>query len=84
VKLYITASALVRAKRRFAELSAVNRGVIFNAVLEDIRLRDERDRTRSVAPLVPARDATVIDTSEMTVEAAIAAAVEAVNSAVAR
>jgi cytidylate kinase len=84
VKLYITASALVRAKRRFAELSAVNRGVIFNAVLEDIRLRDERDRTRSVAPLVPASDATVIDTSEMTVEAAIAAAVEAVNSAGAR
>ena len=83
-KLFITASALVRAKRRFAELSAVGQGVIFNSVVEDIRLRDERDRSRAAAPLVPAKDAVVIDTSDMTVEAAVAAAIGAVNSALAR
>lgn len=83
-KLFITASPLVRAKRRFAELRAEGSTEIFNAVLEDIKQRDERDRTRAIAPLLPAADAVVIDTSEMTIEAAVAAAIATVDQALAR
>jgi CMP/dCMP kinase len=83
-KLFITASPLVRAKRRFAELRAEGSNEIFNAVLEDIKQRDERDKTRAIAPLVPAADAIVIDTSEMTIEVAVARAIRAVDQALAR
>jgi CMP/dCMP kinase len=82
-KLFITASPLVRAKRRFAELRTEGSNEIFNSVLEDIRQRDARDKTRTIAPLVPAADAVVIDTSEMTIEAAVAAAIRAVDRALA-
>lgn len=81
VKLFITASPEVRAGRRLAELKSYGADISFDAVLADIRLRDERDRTRAVAPLVPAADATVIETSEMTAEEAIAAATRVANSA---
>ena len=80
-KLFITASPDVRAKRRLAELQSYGADVAFEVVLADIKQRDERDRTRAVAPLVPAKDATVIDTSEMSAEQAIAAAIKVVNSA---
>ena len=46
-----------------------------SATLDEIRIRDERDSNRAVAPLLPAPDATIIDTSDMTIEAAVAAAV---------
>ena len=81
VKLFITASPGVRAERRFAELQSYGADVKFEAVLEEIRKRDERDRTRTAAPLVPAADAVVIDTSEMTAEVAIAAAIKVASSA---
>jgi cytidylate kinase len=81
VKLFITASPEVRAGRRLAELKSYGADVSFDAVLADIRQRDERDRTRVVAPLVSAADAVVIDTSEMTAEEAIAAATRVANSA---
>ena len=81
VKLFITASPEVRALRRQAELQASGVGVTFEAVLQDIRQSDERDTTRAVAPLASAKDAVVIDTSEMTAEEAIAAAVKAATSA---
>lgn len=81
VKLFITASPEVRAQRRLAELQAYGADVTFEAVLQDIRQRDERDKTRAVAPLLPADDATVIDTSEMTAEEAIAAATKVAGSA---
>ena len=81
VKLFITASPEVRAKRRLAELQSYGADVTYEAVLADIRLRDGRDKTRAVAPLVPAKDATVIDTSEMTAEQAIAAAIKVASSA---
>ena len=80
VKLFITASPEVRALRRQAELQASGAGVTFEAVLQDIRQRDERDKTRIVAPLIAAKDAVVIDTSEMTAEEAISAAVRAASS----
>ncbi len=79
VKLFITASPEVRATRRLAELQAYGADVTFETVLHEIRQRDERDRTRAVAPLVPAADAIVIDTSEMTAEEAIAAATRLVR-----
>ena len=81
VKLFITASPEVRARRRLSELKSYGADVSFDVVLADIRQRDERDRTRAVAPLVPATDAIVIDTSEMTAEEAIAAAMRVANSA---
>lgn len=63
VKLFITASAEVRAERRFKELREAGEDAIYARVLEEMRERDERDMNRAVAPLKPAEDATVIDTS---------------------
>ena len=80
VKLFITASPEIRAKRRLAELQAYGADVTFEAVLQEIRQRDERDRTRAVAPLVPASDAVTIDTSDMNIEAATVAAIKAASS----
>lgn len=75
VKLYITASPEVRARRRQAELGVAS----YDEVLADIRARDARDSTRATAPLVAAADATVIDTSEMDIEQAVAVAIASAN-----
>ncbi|WP_417271617.1 (d)CMP kinase [Celeribacter sp.] len=72
VKLYITASDEVRAQRRYAELVAKGENVTEEEVLADLRERDERDSARATAPLKPAEDATVIDTSEMSIDEAVA------------
>ena len=71
VKLYITASPEVRARRRQLELGSAS----YDTVLAGIRARDLRDSRRATAPLVPALDAVVIDTSDMDVAVAIAAAI---------
>lgn len=65
IKIFLTASAECRAKRRYQQL--INKGVGANmrALLESITARDERDRTRSVAPLVPAVDAFMVDSSNL-------------------
>lgn len=81
VKLFITASAEVRAKRRFAELAGRGIEDSFEAVLADVKARDARDMERVEAPLKPAADAVVIDTSDLTIEQAVAAAVEVVSKA---
>jgi cytidylate kinase len=75
VKIYVTASPEVRAKRRWKELKSLGMDAGFSTTLDEIRIRDERDSSRAVAPLLPAPDATIIDTSDMTIEAAVAAAV---------
>lgn len=75
VKIYVTASVPVRARRRHAELKSYGQDMAFDEVLADIRKRDARDSSRTVAPLLPAADAKVLDTSEMTIEAAIAEAI---------
>jgi len=80
VKLFVTASPEVRAMRRQAELQASGADVSFEAVLQDILQRDARDRNRPVAPLMPAGDAVILDTSDMTAEAAVAAAIRAAGS----
>ncbi len=74
VKLFITAAPEVRARRRWLQLSKLDPSLPFEAVLEDIRIRDERDSSRSAAPLEMAKDALLLDTSDLDIEAAIAAA----------
>jgi cytidylate kinase len=75
VKIYVTASVPVRARRRHEELKSYGQDMAYDDVLADIKRRDARDSTRAVAPLLPAADAKVLDTSDMSIEAAIAEAI---------
>jgi CMP/dCMP kinase len=79
VKLFVTASAEVRARRRLSELQRRGMDAPFDDVLADIRARDERDSTRDIAPLKAAPDAIHLDTSELGVEQATAAAIRLVE-----
>jgi CMP/dCMP kinase len=79
-KLFVTASAEVRARRRHAELRAAGSDMSYDAVLEDVFERDARDRDRSTAPLKPADDAVMIDTSTMDIDTAVAAAIAAIDA----
>ena len=81
VKLFVTASAACRAERRFQELVAKGLDVRFETVLADVKERDARDSTRAAAPLVPAEDAVMLDTSDLTVAQAITAAVDVIAAA---
>jgi cytidylate kinase len=74
VKLYVTASAEVRAGRRLAEIEHNGGAGDFTTILADIMRRDERDTGRADSPLKPAADAHLLDTSEMDIEAAFRAA----------
>ena len=78
-KLFVTASAEVRARRRFEELTRMGLSVHYEDVLLDIKARDERDTGRAAAPLVRADDALLLDTSGMGVDEAVAAAIAAVE-----
>jgi len=75
VKMFVTASDDVRARRRFRELLAKGADVTLDGVLADLRERDARDRARDAAPLKAAADAVLIDTSDMTIAQAIAGAI---------
>ena len=68
VKIYLTASAEVRARRRFLELEAKGQSPDLSAIEAEIRERDHRDMTRPVAPLRQAEDAVLVDTSDMTID----------------
>ncbi len=81
VKLFVTASAECRAERRFKELKESGHEAEFEGVLADVRARDARDSERATAPLKPAKDAVRIDTSDMTIDQAVACAISAVDSA---
>lgn len=81
VKLYVTASAEVRAKRRFDEIVSGGGEAIFEDVLADVIKRDERDMNRADSPLKPADDAHLIDTTEMGIEAAFQAAKRLIDAA---
>lgn len=74
VKLYVTASAEVRAKRRYDEIVANGGKADYDAIFADVKKRDERDMGRADSPLKPAEDAHLLDTSEMSIEAAFQAA----------
>ncbi len=83
-KLFVTATPEVRAERRFKELTKAGRTVHLEDVLIDIRARDERDSSRSAAPLKQADDAVVLDTSALGVEEAVAAAIAIVERTLGR
>ncbi|WP_101757206.1 (d)CMP kinase [Oceanicoccus sp. KOV_DT_Chl] len=68
LKIYLTASAAERADRRYKQLLAKGESVNLAALLEDIQLRDERDMNRAVAPLKPADDAIIIDSTAIAIE----------------
>ncbi len=79
VKLYITATAEERARRRHLEHKARGEDISFDTVLADIRRRDERDSARDIAPLEAARDAITIDTTALDADAAFEAAIEIIG-----
>jgi cytidylate kinase len=81
-KLFITASLEERARRRHAELSGEGIPVHLEDVMVDLRARDERDSSRSAAPLVMAPDALQLDTSELGLEAALEQAIRLVETRV--
>lgn len=75
VKLFVVASVPARAERRFREMQAAGRTVSLAKIAADLEARDRRDRTRAEAPLVAASDAVLLDTSDMSPAATIAAAI---------
>ncbi|WEK00387.1 MAG: (d)CMP kinase [Candidatus Sphingomonas phytovorans] len=79
-KLFIRATPMIRAKRRHAELRERGSQVSLDRVLADIRARDLRDSTRGVAPLAPASDAALLDTSFLSIDAAIQRAIALVEA----
>lgn len=72
LKIFLTASPQARAQRRFAQLQEKGEAVSYDEVLRDIQKRDEQDMTRAAAPLKPAPDARLVDTSDCTLEESIA------------
>jgi len=80
VKLFVTAPAEVRARRRHAEMVSHGMNVSFVDILADIHARDERDMGRADAPLRPAEDALLLDTGDLTIGGAVQAAIALVES----
>ena len=81
VRLFVTATPEVRAQRRYDELRDRGHRPEYDQVLRDVHERDSRDSERSAAPLKPAQGAHVLDTSEMGIDAAVAAAIALVAQA---
>ncbi len=79
VKLFVTAAREIRAERRLKELTHRRMNAHYDDVLADLTARDERDSRREVAPLKPAADAIVLDTSSLDPEEAIAEAVRSIE-----
>lgn len=79
VKLFVTASPEVRAERRFLELHAKGADVTRAQVLEDVRERDARDAERSTAPMKAADDAVLLDTSDLSIDEALAEALAVIT-----
>ena len=80
VKLYVTATPEVRAERRYLELSAKGSDISREQVLADVKERDARDMERAQAPLIPAEDAVLLDTSDLSIADALATAIAAVQA----
>lgn len=76
VKVYLTASVEVRAKRRFDELTAKGIACSLSEIAEDIKARDHQDMTREHSPLQKAEDAVLIDSSDMTIDEVVDAVIE--------
>ncbi len=84
VKLYVTASPEVRATRRYEEIISKGGEADFEAIFEDVKRRDDRDMNRADSPMKPAVDAHLLDTSEMSIEAAFQAAKSFIDAALSR
>lgn len=80
VKLFVTASVEVRARRRFDELRSRGEDPSFPDVLADMQARDARDTSRALAPLIPARDAVVLDNSDKDIQQAFDEAMQVVRA----
>jgi len=80
-KLFVTASAETRARRRFVELQASGNTDSYEQVLSDVKTRDARDASRAAAPMVAAPDAVALDTSTLSIEDAVARAIAIVQNA---
>ncbi len=80
VKIFLTASAEKRAQRRWVELQEKGVTTTYQKVLEDMILRDHNDSTREIAPLKPAEDCVLIDTSDLDLEQSIQAVYETIQS----
>jgi CMP/dCMP kinase len=80
-KIFVTASAQSRAKRRYIELKGYGVDTTEKTVLREIEDRDRRDRERPISPLIPAKDALLLDTTELCIEKALAAALELIDKA---
>ncbi|MDJ1017025.1 MAG: (d)CMP kinase [Paracoccaceae bacterium] len=83
VKIFVTASAEIRARRRYDELVASGQAADFDAVLGEVRARDARDMGRTDAPLKAAEDAVTLDTSALSIEEAVASATTIVEAGIA-
>ena len=79
IKLFITASAEIRAQRRFDELVAKGESVILSEIFSDLQERDARDQGRSTAPLAKAHDAHLLDTTKLDIEAALVVACQIID-----
>ena len=82
-KLFVDAEAAVRAARRFRELAARGDDVTLEGVLSNLRERDHRDMNRAVAPLRPAADAHLLDTTHLSIDAAVSKAVSVIDAVLA-
>ena len=80
-KVFITAIPEVRASRRWKQVTARGFDIAYEAMLTDIRIRDERDAGRGAAPMVQAEDAVLLDTTDLSIEAAFDAARRIVEAA---
>ena len=79
VKLFVTASAQIRAERRFKELSAKDPTAQYDKVLADVQARDKLDQERATSPLRAAADAVILDTSTLSIDDAVAQAIAVIN-----
>ena len=84
VKLFVTASAEMRAARRYHELRQAGHNITEADVLADIRRRDHRDKNRAAAPLRQAKDAYLLDTTNLDIDAAFKAAIALIDAAMGR
>lgn len=80
VKIFLDASAQIRAQRRVLQLQLAGKEADFDVILQEINERDERDRNRPVAPLKPASDALIIDSSDLSIDEVFAKAMEYIKS----
>jgi cytidylate kinase len=84
VKFYVTATPEIRARRRYDEIIANGGTADYSAIFDDVKRRDERDMGRADSPLRPAADAHLLDTSEMSIEAAFQAAKSIIDAVLSR